>query len=60
MNITIIWILIALGGHNRPPVVIHKFPDQVSCQEALKSLGSLWENSYKCIPAKTIVKREEV
>ena len=62
MNTVLIWILVSIGSSNtiRPSTVIHKFPDNESCQQALVALDSSKSPSYKCIPAKMIIKKELV
>ena len=64
MNTVIVWILLSIPIGNRPATVIHKFPDAASCQQALIELTTDMfhpdKERIKCIPAKTIIKREEV
>lgn len=60
MNTILIWILISTPSENRPAMVIHKFPDSESCQQALVSLDDSKFPQYKCIPAKMIIKKELV
>ncbi len=60
MNTILIWILVSIPGGRGPTTVIHKFPDNESCQQALVALDSSKAPSYKCIPAKMIIKKELV
>lgn len=60
MNTILVWILVSIPIGNRPAMVIHKFPDSESCQQALVSLNDSKAPPYKCIPAKMIIKKELV